>query len=101
RPNIFNAAYSVEMGRLTRNKLAGGVLNGWQLSGITQWQSGANLFGSSGAPSMNLNGAKIPGTTWNISNVSLLGTPNIALHAVETCNPAANLAPHQFINASC
>ena len=28
---------------------------------------------------MNLNSYKIPGTTFNVSNTSLLGTPNIQL----------------------
>jgi hypothetical protein len=50
---------------------------------------------------MNLNGAKIPGTTYNISNVSILGTSDIALQPLLTCNPTSNLAPHQYINPSC
>jgi hypothetical protein len=50
---------------------------------------------------MNLNSATIPGTTYNISNVSLLGTPDIQLNPIETCNPRANLGPHQYINSSC
>jgi hypothetical protein len=50
---------------------------------------------------MNLNGAKIPGTTFNISSTSLLGTPNITLSPVVTCNPTANLLPQQFFNPKC
>jgi hypothetical protein len=33
--------------------------------------------------------------------VSILGTPDIQLNPIVTCNPAANLAPHQFINPNC
>ena len=44
---IFNAAYSIELGNPVRDKIAGGFVNGWQLSGITQLQSGANLTGLS------------------------------------------------------
>ncbi len=43
RTHIFNAAYSVELGNFTHSKIGGGFINGWQFSGITQVQSGANL----------------------------------------------------------
>jgi Carboxypeptidase regulatory-like domain len=109
RTHIFNVAYSVELGNPTHNKLAAGFINGWQLSGIVQVQSGANLTGLSGQNfSLTTNNAIIPGSisTQNpngiqISNVSLLGTPDIQLNPILTCNPSANLAPHQYINPSC
>jgi hypothetical protein len=103
RTHIFNAAYSYNFGKVARNKWAGGFLNSWQISGITQVQSGVNLTGRSTGQTFNLalNGAKIPGTTQNISATSLLGTPNIALTPIVTCDPKSNLAPHQFINLSC
>jgi hypothetical protein len=107
RAHIFNIAYSVEMGTLIRNnKIAGGVVNGWQVSGILQAQSGPNLSGIQATNNdsnfgTNTNGAKIPGTDYNISNVSLLGTPNIALNPVLTCDPSAGLGTNQYINMSC
>jgi len=103
RKHIFNIAYSIELGRFSHNKVAGGFINGWQLSGITQLQSGANLTGFSPNANfnMNLNGFNIPGTTFVTSNVSLLGTPNIQLNPIITCNPTSNLGPHQFINPNC
>jgi hypothetical protein len=103
RPHIFNAAYSIELGNPTHNKALGYAVNGWQFSGITQLQSGANLtgFSSGGNFGLSLNGAQIPGTTQNISNLSLLGTPDIQLNPIITCNPTSNLAPNQYINPSC
>ena len=103
RTHIFNAAYSVELGNpLKANKIAGGFVNGWQLSGILQLESGPNLTGYQGQNfGMNLNGYKIPGTTFNVSNVSLLGTNDIQLNPVLTCNPSSGLGPHQYINPSC
>jgi hypothetical protein len=116
RKQIFNAAYSVDLGKFTTAKIGGGFINGWQLSGITQIESGANLTYAQGNDnfSLNLNSAKIPGsfspqstktngvtTGVNISNVSLLGTPDIQLNPVLTCNPAANLGPHQYVNPNC
>jgi len=103
RTHIFNAAYSVELGNFTHNKIGGGVINGWQLSGITQWQSGANLTGFSGGANfgMNLNSYTLPSTGFVVSNVSLLGTPNIQLNPILTCNPTSGLGHNQFINPSC
>jgi hypothetical protein len=105
RTHIFNAAYSIELGNPARDKILGGFVNGWQLSGVTQIESGANLTGFSNGNDFNfnngLNGSKIPGTTFNISNVSLLGTNNIQLNPILTCNPTSGLAAHQFINPSC
>jgi len=104
RTQIFNIAYSIELGNPTHDKILGGFINGWQLSGITQLESGQNLSGFSGqefSASSNTGGTKIPGTTFNISNVSILGTPDLQLNPVETCNPTANLAPHQYINGNC
>ena len=44
RRHLFNAAYSLDLGqRVHSNALVNGVANGWQLSGVTQLESGANL----------------------------------------------------------
>ena len=103
RTHIFNIAYSVELGNPVHDKIGGAFANGWQLSGIVQAQSGANLsgFSQNGNFNFNLNGAKIPGTTFNISNVSLLGTSDIQLNPILTCNPTSGLGHNQYINPSC
>jgi len=102
RTHIFNLAYSLELGNPAHNRYAGGFVNGWQVSGILQLESGANLTGNRGENfGLNLNSYKIPGTTFNVGNTSLLGTTGIALHPLVTCNPASNLGPNQYINASC
>jgi hypothetical protein len=102
RTHIFNAAYSIELGNHTTDKIMGGFVNGWQLSGITQLESGANLAGFSSGSDFNFGATgTIPGTAFNISNTSILGTPDLQLRPYETCNPTANLAPHQFINGNC
>ncbi len=108
RTHIFNLAYSVELPKFVRNKFAGGIVNGWQVSGIVQVQSGANLTANaSGNFGLTLNGATIPGLLSSagkpieISNSSLLGTPDIQLNPILTCNPTANLARNQYINPNC
>ncbi len=104
RRHIFNAAYSINLpSPIRNNKIAAGIVNGWQVSGITQFQSGANLTGQSSNGNFNiaLNGITIPGTTEKISNQSILGTNAIQLNPIITCDPTANLGAHQWINSSC
>jgi Carboxypeptidase regulatory-like domain len=57
RRNLFNAAYSIDFGnRFHVNHFVNGALNGWQFSGITQLQSGANLtYGGNYANNINTN----------------------------------------------
>jgi hypothetical protein len=106
RKQIFNIAYSLELGNpIKGNKVVGGAVNGWQLSGITQWQSGPNLSALQGENfGMALNGATVAGTGPTgpiVSNVSLLGTPDIQLNPILTCNPSSGLGPNQYINPKC
>jgi hypothetical protein len=103
RTQIFNAAYSFELGNpIQHMKALEGLVNGWQISGITQLESGPNLSAISGENfGMNLNGATVPGTSFIVSNASLLGTPDIQLNPILTCNPASGLAAHQYINPKC
>jgi hypothetical protein len=102
RTHLFNVAYSYTFGKPVKNKIGGAFLNSWQISGVTQIQSGVNLTGQRGQSfGMALNSAKIPGTTYNISATSLLGTPNIGLTPILTCDPRKGLAEHQFINPNC
>jgi hypothetical protein len=109
RKHLFNAVYSVELPKANISKWAGGVVNGWQITGILQLQSGPNLTAYQNQNfGMNLNGAIIPGSVSAqnpngiaISNVSLLGTPDIQLNPVLTCDPTSGLKAHQFINGNC
>ncbi len=115
RRQLFNASYSVNLpSPIHGNKFAAGAVNGWQLSGITQFETGANLTGVSGGGnfSVNYNNAIIPGTQGlvnpsgpngiAIGNQSLLGTNAIQLNPIITCNPTSGLTgSHQYINPGC
>jgi hypothetical protein len=118
RRQLFNVAYSIEFGNpIHDNKLLAGVANGWQLSGITQIQSGANLTFSNNGPATTsdnfnlgggLNEAIIPGsksaTNVNgiaINNQSILGTNAVQLNPLVTCDPRSGLGEHQYINGNC
>ena len=114
RRQVFNTAYSIDLGNpLHAHGFLEGATGGWQLSGIVQLQSGANLTYSGGYNgntdyNMQLGNAIIPGsisaanpTGIQINNQSILGTNAVQLNPLVTCNPTANLAAHQYINPNC
>jgi len=94
--NIFNAAYVVNLPSPVKdNKLLGGVVNGWVLSGITQFQSGAPI-----QPNTNY-GLNISWPT-ALQPTNWLGTNAIGqTQPVLTCDPASNLRAGQYFNPSC
>ncbi len=103
RRHIFNAAYSVELGQPVHdNKLLQGVANGWQVSGITQWQSGINLAPNTpnGNFNLNVNGYKLA-NGYAVSARTINGTDSVPVQPILTCNPTSNLGANQFVNGSC
>jgi hypothetical protein len=68
RPQMFNISYIYQLPNagtkyFSGNKFAGGVLNGWQLSGITNIQSGSPLLISYGSPGLTCSQALPNGTS--------------------------------------
>ena len=103
RTNIFNASYSYDEGTLYKGeRVLRAVLNNWALSGITGLQSGPNLQATYYA-NFNLVGKLGPsgGTQLNVDNRTFLGTTDVQLQPLMTCNPAIHKAAHQFVNGSC
>lgn len=93
RAHVFNAAYVVSLPKMgINNGVLRGLANGWEISGITQVQSGAQLTAATGA-NMGLNGAA--------GGVTLLGTPDVSPAATLLCNPATGLKHGQYANPSC
>jgi len=110
RTHIFNAAYVYQEGSLYKgNKFLAGVVNGWQLSGITQFQSGSPLqatisnnfsMGGNFLPGATLpNGVDVGGVA--LSNGLVTGSENVSMQPVLLCDPRNGLANHQYINGSC
>jgi hypothetical protein len=131
RTHIFNVAYTIDMPNFaksylkTDNKFARGVLDGWLLSGITQFASGYPLqansvnFRLSGTLQQTCRFARnnadpvIAGlcagkpdtdrvTIYNPTNVaSVLGTPNTSAQPILTCDPRKGLSGNQYVNPNC
>ena len=107
RRHLFNVAYSIDLGNPVRgNSFLRGAVNGWQLSGITSVQSGANLtlrggYNSSTNFGMDVSNLVIPGSGIGVNNKSILGTNAIQLNPIVTCDPTSGLGGHQYINPNC
>ncbi len=102
RTHVFSVSYSILLPDFAKswmsgNKVAGGFLDGWQFSGITQFASGFPLQASSANfnPSGTVNGV-------DIGNVRVIaGTPDTIVQPFITCDPRKGLAKDQYINPNC
>jgi hypothetical protein len=99
RTHIFNIAYVLELPNFARNagwgRVAQGIVDGWQVSGITQFSSGVNLQAAAN------NGANFNLNVAGLNNKELLGTDAVNLQPYVTCDPREGLGENQFINGSC
>jgi hypothetical protein len=129
RTHVLNVAYTIEMPNFAKNylksdnKFTRGLLDGWVLSGISQFASGYPLqansvnFRLSGALNQTCQFAKNnPATAalcagkadtdtvtiYNPGNVaSVLGTPNTTAQPILTCDPRSGLGKDQYANPNC
>jgi hypothetical protein len=120
RRHIFNVAYVYQLPTLNQgNRFLKGAANGWQVSGIVQYQSGADIQAAI-VNNANLNySAYIPfGTTFMgvtavdnsdpsnpkpvlATQQNILGTNDVPLMPVLTCNPTTGLHHNQYLNPNC
>jgi hypothetical protein len=128
RRHLFNFAYSIDLGNpLHAHGFLAGATAGWQVSGVLQAQSGANITEGGGynqstnyhmsltcvsSDTVNFpcpqSAAIIPGSISAqnpkgiaINNQSILGTNAAQLNPLVTCNPNSGLGSQQFANGSC
>lgn len=109
RTHLFNTAYSIALGNpMHGNRFLDGAVNGWQLSGVLQVQSGQNLTYTSNGADFNFqlagpggSGAATDASGDKLNNQFFLGTNAVQLNPVVTCNPGSGLKSHQFANPSC
>jgi Carboxypeptidase regulatory-like domain len=103
RTQVLNLSYSYQMGKYTDQRLLGGFINHWLVSGITNLQSGPNMqTGVSFSPGYYVQGYIGQGATgYSVSSQTILGTPDVSLQPVLKCSPRSGLAQHQYINPTC
>jgi hypothetical protein len=107
RSHLFNFSYTLQTGNPLRGAL-GYLANGWNLSGITTWQSGPDIstlsstnLGLGGVGPAWVDSVNSSHGTYSINNFNYLGTQNAQIQPTVTCNPTASLQTHQYFNASC
>jgi hypothetical protein len=95
RAHALSMAYVFTLPRVKGgNAFLRGAVDGWEISGITQVESGAQLTAQSGT-SLNFN------YTGPLGAVNAVGTPDITLYPLLTCNPTSGLKKDQFANPNC
>jgi hypothetical protein len=108
RSHVVNLSYTFQTGNPMHGAL-GYAVNGWNISGITTWQSGADIVQLAANTNLSLGGSgpsfvdPVTGTNgvYNLNNLTYLGTPNSNIQPTVICNPTANLKMHQYFNAAC
>ena len=93
RAHVFNASYVFTTPtKHFGNPFLNGAVNGYQLSGITQLQSGAKL---SAVKDYYFNMQNGPNGVYSV------GSPDVPVAPVLTCDPGAGLKKNQFANGNC
>lgn len=113
RAQAFSMLYILSLPKLNSNSaFVRGLTNGWQISGVTQIQSGPNMFVQQNPPNMNYtqDGAgSAPNMTSANDQIGILGTNDVPLYPTLVCNPnmhknvtlADGSTGVQFFNPAC
>ena len=109
RTHALKLAYNVSLPAFSRKYLGGhplgnGVLDGWQVSGITEFDSGGPLSvlgGYGPGYTIGMTDTNTGTAAWRLTGRYIDGTPDESPVPLLVCNPTANLAPQQIFNGSC
>jgi len=100
RTHTFSIAYNIMLPGTFQSRFAKAVLEGWQISGITQFQSGAPLaVDSSVSDPPTFSGTLATGDEFSAINVN--GTPDTPARPWLVCDPRKGLDEGQYANPAC
>ena len=95
RTHGLSVAYSVLLpDPVKTNAFGKAAFNGWQVSGISQWQSGAPL-----GPMFTFGGTMVGGDS--LDSRLIVGTPDTDWRPHLICDPRDNLGENQYANPAC
>jgi hypothetical protein len=97
RTHSLSLSYKILLPDATNKAVAKSILNGWQISGITQLQSGGPFQQST--HQLSIAGTMADGDT--ISAINVVGTPDTSVQAFLTCDPRNGRADNQYANPAC
>jgi hypothetical protein len=115
RRHVLNANYSWQEGtRFHGNKIVGGAVNGWEVSGILSVASGPDLsilnnygtnfnLSSGGATYYVTSNGNSTSVNVPVNSSTWLGSGDYALQPTVRCDPSQGLnkSLHQYVNGSC
>jgi len=105
RTHLLRIAYNFLLPDATRNAALGHLLNGWQISGITSFESGMpfNMYSENYAGSVSVNGTSVDGDAFggDVGPIFLVGTPDTSVQPYLVCDPREGLAANQYANPNC
>ncbi len=97
RTHILSAAYNILLPDATRTPGLNRILNGWQISGISQLESGGPF--QQRGHRIQTNGTMANGKP--ISPINVAGTPDTNPQAFLTCDPRNGRGENQYANPNC
>jgi hypothetical protein len=92
RTHTLAIAYNYLLPDFSQTSVLRELVNGWQVSGITQFQSGGPL-------SLGLSGTMANGDS--IGSIQVAGTPDTSARAFIICDPREGLGANQYANPAC
>ena len=110
RTHSVKIAYNISMPAFSKKYLGNhhfgnALVDGWQVSGNTQFDSGAPMFPATpsfpGGLAISMMGTGDLGGVTQLGGRYIVGTPDENAVPVLVCNPTANLAAHQVFNGAC
>ncbi|MDX2150188.1 MAG: carboxypeptidase-like regulatory domain-containing protein [Bryobacteraceae bacterium] len=97
RTHLMNFTYSYDLpGLRNGHGVVKALVNGWQVSGISQFQSGVNLQANT-----NANFAAGDGLAGGITGRTITGTTDVGAYPRIVCNPTKGLGDRQYANGNC
>jgi hypothetical protein len=105
RTHVLRIAYNLLLPDATRNRVLGQALNGWQVSGITSFESGApfQVFSENFSGAIAMSGTSVDGDDLSGENapIFITGTPDTSVQPFLVCDPRDGLAENQWANPNC
>ncbi len=110
RTHSVKIAYNISMPAFSKkymgnHKLGNALIDGWQVSGNTQFDSGAPMFPATpsfpGGLAISMMGTGDLGGVTQLGGRYIVGTPDENAVPLLVCNPTANLAAHQVFDGAC
>jgi hypothetical protein len=105
RTHSLKIAYNLLLPDPVRNLVLGHIVNGWQVSGITSFESGMpfSMFSENFAGTIAMSGTMANGQPFGgePGSIFVAGTPDTSVQPFLVCDPREGRAENQYANPEC